>query len=108
MGEPPSAGAVHVIVASASPATADAEVGASGTVAVALGVTAGEGSDCADVPVVLVALTVNVYVVPLVSPVIVQVVVVSSGVVQVLLSSPTATAVKEMMGEAGFPWEQPN
>ncbi len=66
MAEPPSfAGAVHVTVAEASPAVADAPVGASGMV---IGVTALDGIDAGPVPAALVAVTVNVYVVPLARP----------------------------------------
>ena len=58
---PPSeAGAVQVTVALASPAVADAAVGAPGTVAAAVGVTAVEAAEAAPVPMALVAVTVNV------------------------------------------------
>jgi hypothetical protein len=65
------AGAVQVTVACALPAVADTPVGAPGTLA---GTTALEGVDAGPVPTALVAVTVNVYEVPLVSPVTVAVV----------------------------------
>lgn len=56
--DPPSdAGAVHVTVAEPSPAIADTDVGAPGTV---LGVTAEDAVDGALVPTAFVAVTVNV------------------------------------------------
>ena len=61
-------GAVHVTVAEALPpiaATSSAPPGAVGRI----GVTALDGADAGPVPIALVALTVNVYAVPLVSPV---------------------------------------
>jgi hypothetical protein len=67
----PLAAAVdHDTVARASPATAVIMSGAVGT---ATGTTAGEGAEAVDVPTRFVAVATNVYVVPLVSPVIVQV-----------------------------------
>ena len=72
IADPPSSGADHDTVAAASPATADTDPGAAGTVAggtVAAGVTASDGDDDTEVPTALVAVTVNVYAVPLVSPV---------------------------------------
>jgi hypothetical protein len=72
IGEPPSdTGAVHVTVADAAPAVAGPMVGAPATVA---GVTAFDAEDELPVPAELVAATVNVYVVPLTSPVTVSVV----------------------------------
>ena len=67
------AGAVQDTAADALPAVAVTAVGAFGT-GVALGVTAAEGADAAEVPAGLVAVTVNVYAVPLVNPVTVEVV----------------------------------
>ena len=63
------AGAVKVTVALALPALAVPMIGAPGTVAGALGVTLFDAADAAPVPIALVALTINVYAVPLVSPV---------------------------------------
>ena len=69
MAEPPLlAGAVNDTVASPLPRVAVTPVGASGTVA---GTTEFEVPDDVLVPVLFVAVTVNVYVVPLVKPVIV-------------------------------------
>ena len=62
------AGAAKLTVACVLPATALALVGAPGTVA---GVTALDGALAGPEPTLLVAVTVKVYVVPLVSPVIV-------------------------------------
>jgi hypothetical protein len=63
---PPSlVGAVQVTEAEALPAVADTPVGAPGTFA---GVTAVEAAEAAPVPLALVAVTVNVYGVPLVRP----------------------------------------
>jgi hypothetical protein len=71
MGLPPSfAGAVHETTAEALPATADTPVGAPGTPAT--GVTDAEGVEGGLVPMALVAVTVNVYGVPLVRPLTVQ------------------------------------
>jgi hypothetical protein len=73
MALPPSlAGAVHETTAEALPATADTPVGAPGAVSGASGVTAADGDEADPVPVELVAVTVNVYGVPLVRPVTVQ------------------------------------
>ena len=84
MVEPPfDAGAVNVTVACALPAVAVAPVGAPGTVA---GVTLFDAADGALVPIALVAVTVKVYAVPLVRPVIMCVV----AVVPTLLSTPPA------------------
>ncbi len=67
---PPSdAGAFHVTSACWSPGVAVADVGGSGTAA---GVTAFDVLDGDPVPTALVAVTVNVYAVPLVRPVMVQ------------------------------------
>jgi hypothetical protein len=67
MAEPPSlAGAVNATVACALPRVAAPITGAPGTVD---GVTLFEGADAGPVPAELVAATVNVYAVPLVSPV---------------------------------------
>jgi len=66
---PPLAGAVQVSAADALPAVADTPVGAPGTVAE--GVTGVDAADTGLVPTALVAVTLNVYAVPLVSPVIV-------------------------------------
>jgi hypothetical protein len=68
--EPPLfAGGVNVTVACALPAVALTAVGAPGVPIGAVGVTAFEGADGALVPTLLVAVTVNVYVVPLASPI---------------------------------------
>jgi hypothetical protein len=70
MVEPPLlAGGVKVTVACALPAVAVPIVGAPGTVA---GVTLLEAEEAGPVPTAFVAVTVNVYAVPLVSPVTVQ------------------------------------
>ena len=69
-------------------------VGALGVVA---GVAADEGADVPLVPAELVAVTVNVYGVPLVRPRTVQLVVTPSGVVQVC--PPEEVTVYEVMGE---------
>ena len=67
IGDPPSTrGALHVTVACVFPAVAETLVGAPGIV---IGVTAVEADDTTLVPTALVAVTVNVYAVPLVSPV---------------------------------------
>src|SRR5450631_3322474 len=72
MAEPPLlAGAAHDTTAEASPAVADTPVGAPGT---ALGVTAPLAGEAGEVPTPFVAVTVNVYEVPLVRPVTVAVV----------------------------------
>jgi hypothetical protein len=60
-------GAVNVTEACAFPAVAVPIVGAPGTVTVA-GVTLFEAADAAPVPTELVAVTINVYAVPLVRP----------------------------------------
>ena len=66
MADPPLAGAVQLTLAEPLPRTADTPVGEPGTVA---GVTDDDGPDSALLPTPLVAWTVNVYPVPLVSPV---------------------------------------
>ena len=68
IGLPPFDGAVHDTVALAFPAVAVTLVGAAGAVG-AVGVTGAEAVDSGPVPMTLVALTVNVYAVPLLSPV---------------------------------------
>ena len=71
MASPPSVeGACHETVAWVLPATAVTVSGWPGTVA---GTTALDGSEAAPAPIALVATTVNVYEVPLVSPRTVQV-----------------------------------
>ena len=70
IGDPPlDAGGVQVTVAEASPAVAVPMVGAPGFVTTTAGVTALEAPEGALVPSALVAVTVKVYVVPLVRPV---------------------------------------
>jgi hypothetical protein len=72
IAEPPSlAGAVHDTTAWAFPGVAATAVGAPGTV---LGVTAALSNDAGEVPTTLVAVTVNVYAVPLVRAVTVRLV----------------------------------
>jgi hypothetical protein len=67
IAEPPLfSGALHETVAWPSPGVALTPVGAPGTVA---GVTGEEATEAAPVPIELVAVTVNVYGVPLVRPV---------------------------------------
>ena len=67
IGLPPSvSGAEKEMVAWALPATAEVEVGASGTV---IGVAGFDATDDELIPTSLVAVTVNVYVSPFVSPV---------------------------------------
>ena len=67
MALPPlDSGAVQLTVADALPRLAVTPVGASGT---ATGVTAFDAADAVPVPALLVAVTVKVYDVPLVSPV---------------------------------------
>ena len=67
MAEPPLLlGALNVIVASPLPRTALTLVGAPGTVA---GVTLFEADEADPVPTAFVAVTVNVYAVPLVRPI---------------------------------------
>ena len=75
IGLPPSeAGAVQETVACALPAVAVTPVGAPGAVAGSAGVTLADGADAGLVPIALVAVTTNVYALPLVSPVTVAVV----------------------------------
>jgi hypothetical protein len=64
---PPFDGAVQLTEADVFPADAVTPVGAAGAVG-AEGVTGLEGADGGLVPIALVAVTVNVYAVPLVSP----------------------------------------
>jgi len=64
---PPLLGAVQLTTADPLPPVADTPVGAPGTV-VAPGVTAFDGEDTGPEPAALDGVTVNVYVVPLVSP----------------------------------------
>ena len=73
IGEPPLAGAVQDTDAEALPAVALTPVGVPGTVG-AVGVTGDDAADGADVPTAFEAVTVNVYAVPLLSPVTVAVV----------------------------------
>jgi hypothetical protein len=61
-------GAVQVTVACPTPAVADPIVGAPGAPAEVLGVTELEAAEDGPVPTALVAVTVKVYAVPLVSP----------------------------------------
>ena len=71
-GLPPSlAGALHVNVTWVMPATPVTPLGASAVVA---GVAGADGVEAGPVPTALMALTVNVYAVPLVSPLTVSVV----------------------------------
>jgi hypothetical protein len=65
-GRPPVDGAVHFTCAELEPATADTPVGAPG--AEADGITEFDGADAGLVPLGFVAVTVNVYAVPLFSP----------------------------------------
>jgi hypothetical protein len=62
---PPFGGGVHDTVAWALPPVAVTPVGAAGTLA---GVTALDGAEAGPAPTAFVATTVNVYVVPFVSP----------------------------------------
>ena len=73
IGLPPFEGAVQLTTAEPLPAVAVTAVGAAGAVT-ETGVTAGEAADEGPVPTALVAATVKVYAVPLVSPVTVAVV----------------------------------
>ena len=94
---PPSLeGADHVTVALASPAVADAPVGASGIV---IGVTALDGADAGPVPAALVAVTVTVSVVPLGRAEIGAVVTVPAGVA----TGPAGVAVTGCPGMARHP-----
>ena len=69
MAMPPSeTGAVHETVACALPATVVTAVGATGAVATPAGIMGAEGAEMLLVPAALVAVTVNVYAVPLVRP----------------------------------------
>jgi hypothetical protein len=73
IGLPPLAGAVQLTVADWFPAVAVTFAGAAGTVG-AVGVTEADGAEAEPVPTLLVALTVKVYAVPSVRPVMVAVV----------------------------------
>jgi hypothetical protein len=77
---PPLGGAAQVRLTERLTTDAVTLVGAPGTVVVtgAVGVTAFEGADAGPVPIAFVAVTLNVYAVPLVSPV--TVVLVAGGV----------------------------
>jgi len=82
MAAPPlEAGAVHVTVACPFPAVALTLVGAPGGAA---GVTLLDGTEAGLLPAQLAAVTVKVYVVPLVSPLTVAVVVVPLAVVKLM------------------------
>ena len=72
-GLPPSAGAVQDTVAAWLLAVAETSVGADGAVG-AVGVTAAEAEESGPVPTAFVALTRNVYAVPMVRPVTVTIV----------------------------------
>ena len=65
---PLDAGAAQLTVACALPGTAVTPVGAPGAVPDPTGVTGDEGADAGPVPMPLVAVTVNVYAVPSLSP----------------------------------------
>ena len=94
IGEPPSlAGAVHDSAADAFPGTAVTPVGAPGTAA---GVTAALGDEGGEVPAALVAVTVNVYAVPLTRPVTVAVV---APVVEAVRPPGAAVTVYPVIGE---------
>ena len=69
IGLPPSEGALQDTTAEASPAVAETPPGAAGAVAGALGVTDADAADAGPVPTAFVAVTVNVYAVPLLRPV---------------------------------------
>ncbi len=69
IGLPPLAGATQLTVADPSPATAVGAAGASGAVGGAVGTTGLEATDGGPSPTALLAVTVNVYAVPLLSPV---------------------------------------
>src|SRR5215212_1695958 len=66
--DPASTGAVQVTLAWVVPPVAATFCGAEGAPGVVLGVAAFEAADAAPVPTELVAVTVNVYVAPLVRP----------------------------------------
>jgi hypothetical protein len=66
---PPFEGAVQDTVACESPAVALTPVGAAGAVVLETGVTEFDAAETALVPTAFVAVTLNVYAVPLVSPV---------------------------------------
>lgn len=97
-GEPPvDAGTSQDTVTRPSPATTDGTVGADGTVT---GVTAVDGADAGPVPMALVAVTVNVYGVPLVRPCTKQV-----KAVVVVQVSPPGSAVTVYLVMAASPAE---
>ena len=87
---PVEAGAVHVTVACPLPAVAVTPVGAPGG---ADGVTAADAADAGPVPVELAAVTVNVYEVPLASPVMVAEVAVAAAVTVAPLDAVTVYPV---------------
>jgi len=94
IAEPPSlTGAVQLTSASALPAVAITAVGAPGTV---LGVTAALSNDAGEVPTTLVAVTVNVYAVPLTRP---ETVAVVAPVVLTVAPSGEAVTVYPVTGE---------
>ena len=87
-----SEAAAHVMVASALPAEAAGADGLPGAVG-AFGVTALDGAESDELPMALVATTVNVYAVSLVNPATVQVNAVAGVGVQVFIASSTAVTV---------------
>ena len=88
MAEPPSpTGAVQNNVTCALPLTPDTPVGGSAKVA---GVTPLDALESAPVPTLLIAATLNVYAVPLLSPVTVQLVDVDVGALVTQVPAPTA------------------
>src|SRR4051794_5089833 len=96
IAEPPfERGAANVTSACVLPAAAIGSVGAPGRVA---GVTLFEGADASPVPTALVAVTVNVYAVPLVSPLTMM----GEAVPPALLPPGEDVTVYEVMGEPPF------
>ena len=95
MGDPPSEPATQVNATDARPAVPATVVGGLGAPGGATGVMAAEGAEAALVPAELVALTVNVYAVPLVRPITVHVR--PPVVEQCLLVSATDVAVYAVM-----------
>src|SRR2546422_973169 len=94
MALPPSlAGAVQETDDEALPAVALTAVGAPGTVAGATGVALLEGAEAALLPTALVATTVNVWAVPLVSPASVADVAGAATVVEISVASAAPLAV---------------
>lgn len=67
--DPVNDGAVKETIADRLAGDATTLVGGPGTLVTVVGVTAADGADAIDVPIGLVAVTVNVYDVPLVKPV---------------------------------------